>query len=100
MNKKHLTISSFNELIKRKNAIVTKKDENGTIPTHLIWIDNQEFMDLLCISRKTSQNYRERKLIGYATLGAKEGGRGGRVYYKLSEVLAFLEKNYKSIDRP
>lgn len=85
---------------KRKTEIITKKSENGNIPTHLIWIDNFEFMDLLRCSRKTSQNYRDRKLIGYSLVGGNEDGRGGRIYYKLSEVLELLEKNYKSIDRP
>ena len=100
MNKKHLPPSDFMELQNRKAEIIIKKSANGTIPYNAIWIDNQEFMQLLRCSRKTSQNYRDRNLIGYSVIGANDCGKGGRVYFRLSDVLELLEKNYKSKDRP
>ncbi len=51
------------------------------------WLDNQEFMQLLKISKRTAQNYRDAGLISFSQIGSK-------IYYKLSDVEDLLKKHY------
>jgi hypothetical protein len=48
------------------------------------WLDNEEFIHYLKISRKTAQVYRDNGLIIFSQIGAK-------IYYRLSEIDRFLE---------
>ncbi len=56
------------------------------------WIDNQEFCQLLKISPRTAQNYRDNSMIAFSQPGAK-------VYYRMSDVEAMLENHYVPIRR-
>lgn len=49
------------------------------------WLDSAEVCQLLHISKRTLQNYRDNKIIQYSTLG-------GRFYYRLSDIHQKLEK--------
>ena len=51
------------------------------------WLDNQEFMQLLKISRRTAQNYRDTNLIAFSIIGNK-------IYYKVSDVEELLTRHY------
>jgi hypothetical protein len=50
-------------------------------------IDNQEFIQLLKISKTTAQVWRDCGRIGYSQVG-------GKVYYKISDVEALFNANY------
>jgi 3-methyladenine DNA glycosylase Tag len=52
------------------------------------WLDNQEFMQLLKISKRTAQHYRDSGLISFSQVGNK-------IYYKLTDVEAMLQKHYR-----
>ena len=52
------------------------------------WLDNQEFMQLLKISRRTAQSYRDNNMIAFSIIGNK-------IYYKLSDVEDLLNRYYK-----
>lgn len=54
------------------------------------WLDNQEIMQLLKISKRTLQSYRDNQVIPYAQIGQK-------IYYKASDVDKFLKKNYNRL---
>ena len=56
------------------------------------WLDNQEMILLLKVSKRTLQMYRDEKLIPYSQVGNK-------MYYKATDIEKFLKKNYKSINR-
>jgi len=56
------------------------------------WLDNQEIMFILKISKRTLQTYRDEKLIPYSQIGNK-------IYYKSSDVEKFLLKNYNKVNR-
>jgi DNA-directed RNA polymerase specialized sigma54-like protein len=56
------------------------------------WLDNQEMMQILKISRRTLQTYRDEKVIPFSQVGSK-------IYYKAADVEKFLKKNYKKISR-
>ena len=52
------------------------------------WLDNQELMQLLKISRRTAQNYRDTNMIAFSIIGNK-------IYYKLSDVEDLLNRHYR-----
>ena len=56
------------------------------------WLDNQELMQILKISRRTLQTYRDEKVIPYSQVGNK-------IYYKAKDIEVFLKKNYKKVKR-
>jgi len=56
------------------------------------WLDNQEMMQLLKISRRTLQTYRDEKVIPFSQVGSK-------IYYKAADVEKFLKNNYKKVSR-
>jgi hypothetical protein len=52
-----------------------------------VWLDNQEFLQLLKISKRTAQHYRDTGLISFSQIGSK-------IYYKLSDVEEMLKTHY------
>jgi hypothetical protein len=50
-------------------------------------IDNNEFCKQLKISKRTAQNYRDKKLISFIQIGSK-------IHYKPADVEAFLQKHH------
>ena len=51
------------------------------------WLDNQDILLLLKISKRTLQTYRDERKIPFSQVGNK-------IYYKASDVEKFLKKNY------
>lgn len=50
------------------------------------YIDNAEFIQLMKISRRTAQTWRDEKRIAFSQVGAK-------IYYKISDIEALLRTN-------
>lgn len=50
------------------------------------WLDNQDVCQLLGISLRTLQTYRDRKIIPYSQVAHK-------CYYKAKDIHLFIEKN-------
>jgi len=65
--------------------------EKKVSPIETKWLDNQEIMQLLHISKRTIQHYRDSGVISFSQIGNK-------IYYKLSDVQELLENNYKIKD--
>jgi hypothetical protein len=53
-----------------------------------VFFDNQEFIRIMNISKRTAQTWRMNQIIGFSMIGSK-------LYYKLSDILLLLQKNYK-----
>jgi hypothetical protein len=51
------------------------------------FLDNDEFVSFLGISKKTAQAWREEGVIRYAQLGKK-------IYYRLSDIEAMFDKEF------
>ena len=51
------------------------------------FVDNQEFIQLMRISKRTAQSWRDEKVIGFAQIGNK-------IYYKIGDIEDLLERNY------
>jgi len=83
-----ITIQSeaYNSIIGKIDSIITlfnaKEKESKDK-----WLDNSEMIDMLKISKRTAQTYRDTGIISFSQVGAK-------IYYRLSDIDALLEKNY------
>ncbi|MBL7801542.1 MAG: helix-turn-helix domain-containing protein, partial [Chitinophagales bacterium] len=71
-----ITIQSeaFQELVKKMDEIQTKLTAKEKEPKE-IWLDNQEFIQLLKISKRTAQHYRDTGMISFSQVGSK-------IYYR------------------
>ena len=83
-----ITIQSeaFNAIVEKIEAVNKKLETKEKEPKEK-WLDNQELMQLLKISKRTAQHYRDSGLISFSQVGAK-------IYYRLSDVETLLNKHY------
>ena len=83
-----VTIQSqaFQELVNKLDAINNRLNSKEKEPKEN-WLDNQELMLLLKISKRTAQHYRDTGLISFSQVGNK-------IYYKLSDVEELLKSHY------
>ena len=85
-----ITIESeaFQQIVKSLEAIKEKLNkEKGTTPLQEVWMDNQDVCELLHISKRTLQHYRDSGKLPFSQIGAK-------IYYKASDIDTFLQSNY------
>jgi hypothetical protein len=52
-----------------------------------VFLDNQEFLQVMNISKRTAQTWRDNRIIAYSQVGAK-------IYYRVSDIEELLNKNY------
>ena len=80
------------ELLKKLDNLMAGLNENRKLPVDPV-LSNEEFMDLMSISVRTAQLWRDQGLIGYSKLS-------GKIYYRMSEIQKLLNDNYhKSIKK-
>ena len=75
----------FQELIAKVDQIHIQLSSLGKKPEEVL-IDNHEFIIYMQISKRTAQTWRDERRIPFIQIG-------GKIYYKLSDVLIFLEQN-------
>ncbi len=77
------------QAINSKLEDVSKRlqDLQRTDPTQ-VFFDNQDFIQIMNISKRTAQEWRNDHLIGYSQIG-------GKVYYRLSDIIELLNRFYK-----
>ena len=81
-----LTSEQFDAL----KASIDEIKRNLTKPTssnEVVFIDNQEFIDLMKISPRTAQKWRDEGVIAFSQIGNK-------IYYRMKDVQFLLDKNY------
>ena len=83
-----VTIQSqaYQEIVGKLDAINTSLNAKEKEPKEK-WLDNQELMQLLKISKRTAQHYRDSGLISFSQVG-------NTIYYRLSDVETLLNKHY------
>ena len=54
-----------------------------------VFFDNQEFMLLMNTSKRTAQEWRNKKIIEFSQVGNK-------IYYRLSDIKKLLNDNYNT----
>ncbi len=67
-----------------KEALIRKGKNN---PLSETWIDISDTCILLKISKRTLQYYRDNRILPFSQIG-------GKVYFKVSDIDAFLEEHY------
>ena len=86
-NKINADIHSIKEqLVSISNALATLQD--AALHTKE-FLDNQEFIQLMHISKRTAQYWRDSGLIPFSQIGNK-------LYYKMADVLIFIDTYKKS----
>ena len=82
---------AFKQIIKRiddTNAALIQKQKNPAD----VFLDNQEFIQLMNISKRTGQTWRAEGIIPFSQIGSK-------IYYKMSDVKNLLDNHYHSEGR-
>ena len=69
--------------------VVAKMKLNEKIDPEDVFFDNGEFMKLMNISKRTAQEWRNKKIIEFSQVGNK-------IYYRLSDIQKLLNDNYNS----
>ena len=81
-----MTNAQFEELAKSIKEIEERVSNNSNSDREK-FVDNQEFIQLMKISKRTAQSWRDEKVIGFAQIGNK-------IYYKIGDIEDLLERNY------
>jgi hypothetical protein len=81
-----LTSEQYNNLVNRLDNLNGKLEENSKNPQNF-FLDNQEFIQLMNISKRTAQTWRDEGKVSFSQIGSK-------IYYKMKDVEVLLDKNY------
>ena len=81
-----LTSEQYNELVSRLDKLNSTIESNQK-PSKETFLDNQEFIQLMNISKRTAQTWRDEGKISFSQIGSK-------IYYKMKDVEVLLDKNY------
>lgn len=81
-----LTKEQFTELKGSLDEIKNKIENQNKKPQE-VFIDNQEFLVMMKISKRTAQTWRDEGKISFSQVGNK-------IYYKLSDVETLLNQHY------
>ena len=76
-------------LDEQMSIVVANLKLNEKIDPEDVFFDNQEFMKLMNISKRTAQEWRNKKVIEFSQVGNK-------IYYRLSDIQKLLNDNYNS----
>jgi hypothetical protein len=83
--KKFETLAEIEERLSK--IMLQLESKQRTNPEH-VFFDNQEFIQVMNISKRCAQKWRDEGVIGYSQIG-------GKIYYRLSDILNLLDKCYK-----
>lgn len=81
-----LSKEQFDGLISKINEIHEKLNAK-TAPKQEVFLDNEELIAMLKISRRTAQTWRDEGKISFSQVGSK-------IYYKLSDVEKTMQDHY------
>ncbi len=51
-----------------------------------VFVDNQEFLQIMNISKRSAQTWRDQKLIAFSQVGNK-------IYYRMGDIMKLLNRN-------
>jgi Helix-turn-helix domain len=87
MNAVIITQQNYDELISRLDRIQQEVINKQKSPVDT-FIDNQEFIQIMNVSKRTAQSWRDEGIISFSQIGSK-------IYYRMSDVQSLLDKHYK-----
>ena len=79
---------AYQNLMQRMDEISSSLKEKQKEPKD-VFLDNQEFLQLMNISKRTAQTWRDEGIISFSQVGHK-------IYYRMSDVQRLLDRNYKT----
>ncbi|MCI2230353.1 helix-turn-helix domain-containing protein [Polaribacter sp. MSW13] len=81
-----LSKDQYQELIGRIDEIKSTISDTSKKPQD-VFLDNADFLQLMNISKRTAQTWRDEGKISFSQIGNK-------IYYRMSDVQTLLNKNY------
>ena len=81
-----LSKEQFEQLINTVNQIAESVKTKST-PKQEVFVDNEEFIKMMKISRRTAQTWRDEGKISFSQVGNK-------IYYKLSDIERTMQEYY------
>lgn len=83
-----LTEDAYQQIVGKLNTIelhlkMTQGNED-------VFLDNQQFIILMNLSKRTAQTWRDQGIIPYSMVGNK-------IYYQMKDIRTLLAKNYHSV---
>ncbi|WP_339662318.1 helix-turn-helix domain-containing protein [Croceibacter atlanticus] len=82
-----LSAQQYKELVNRLDVLNRRLEKKQKSPDDT-FLDNQEFLQLMNISKRTAQTWRDEGIVSFSQIGSK-------IYYRMSDVQKLLDKNYK-----
>jgi len=79
--------NQFTELLNEMKDIKYALEVTPKI-TKKNFLDNQEFVEIMGISKRTAQTWRDEGVIAFSQIGSK-------IYYQMCDIKELLDKNYK-----
>lgn len=73
------------EILSRLDRISLELKQRQRTQPDEIWYDNQEFLTIMNVSKRTAAYWRTEEMISYSQVGNK-------IYYRLADVLDLLQK--------
>ena len=83
-----LSTQQYKDLVNRLDELNKQLEEKQKKPQDT-FLDNQEFLQLMNISKRTAQTWRDEGVVSFSQIGSK-------IYYRMSDVQKLLDKNYKA----
>lgn len=83
LSKQHY-LELLNKMDEIKSSLEGKPES-----TKNTFVDNQKFIELMNISKRTAQTWRDEGIVSFSQIGSK-------IYYRMSDVKTLLDKNYNS----
>lgn len=83
-----LSTQQYKDLVNRLDDLNKQLVEKQKKPQDT-FLDNQEFLQLMNISKRTAQTWRDEGIVSFSQIGSK-------IYYRMSDVQKLLDKNYKA----
>ncbi|SDU12996.1 Helix-turn-helix domain-containing protein [Polaribacter sp. Hel1_33_78] len=82
-----LSTQQYKDLVNRLDQLNKQLEEKQKKPQDT-FLDNQEFLLLMNISKRTAQTWRDEGVISFSQIGSK-------IYYRMSDVQKLLDNNYR-----
>ena len=82
-----LSTQQYKELVNRLDVLNKRLEEKQKSPDDT-FLDNQEFLQLMNISKRTAQTWRDEGIVSFSQIGSK-------IYYRMSDVQKLLDNNYR-----
>jgi hypothetical protein len=77
--------AEINILLNKMDEIIKTIDKNNS-KKEIKFLDNQEFIQLMNISKRTAQTWRDEGIVAFSQVG-------GKIYYQMKDIDALLENN-------